>query len=410
MTYFSSSSPSTRRPLPKQLELGFFPDKKTSTGLEVFTFFFALTSYLVRRFGLFLKRVIRTATSFWQLLLAAKVFTLRKLIWGRGRLGRPVAHAAVFGLSWGVFLVGGLLSGTTLVRSETYGSDVLSAETERDLVFGVNTPSDTLLGGEGRTEPIQYAVSEGDTLSSIGQKFKVTVDTLISANNISNSDYLKPGQQLVILPVSGIEYHVKAGDTLETVAAAFKVPTQAVVDINYIDEPYVLIVGQKLILPGASLPSVSRPSSVPSSSVASVPVYPVQSSTAYDFQPELGGQVVGDANFAWPTNKRYITQYFSYYHPAIDIAIESPIYAIDSGVIIGAGWRPGGFGNAVEIDHGNGFKSLYAHFSDIYVSVGDRVTKGQSIGMMGTTGRSTGVHLHLMISQNGQYIDPLSVL
>lgn len=308
--------------------------------------------------------------------------------------------------------MGGLMSGTSLVRSETYETDILSAESSSDVAFGLTGPrgEDTLASTQ--LEPQEYLVQEGDTLSSIGQKFKVTVDTLISANSIGNSDYLRPGQKLIILPISGIEYTVKSGDTLQSIASAYKLPTQAVVDINYIDEPYTLQVGQKLILPGASIPPPALAEVSPLRRVipGSIPTYPVPSTVDYAYHPELAGQVVGDAQFVWPTNRRYITQYFSYYHPAIDIAMESPIYAIDSGVVIGAGWRPGGFGNTVEIDHGNGYRSLYAHFGEIYVSIGDRVTKGQALGMMGSTGRSTGPHLHLAISKDGNYIDPLSVL
>lgn len=383
-------------------------------GRDLFAFLLALSKYFIRKItflgnsfrGLFLF-FLRLASDF-------KFLTLRKLIWGRGRLGRPIAHAAVFGLSWGVFLMGGLMSGTSLVRSETYELDILSAENSSDVAFGLTGPRGGDILASTQLEPQEYLVQEGDTLSSIGQQFKVTVDTLISANNIGNSDYLRPGQKLLILPISGVEYTVKSGDTLQSIASAYKLPTQAVVDINYIDEPYTLQVGQKLILPGASiLPPAPAETSVSPRKVVvpgSVPAYPVPPTVDYAYRPELAGMVVGDANFVWPTNRRYITQYFSYYHPAIDIAIESPIYAIDSGVVIGAGWRPGGFGNTVEVDHGNGYRSFYAHFQAVYVSVGDTVAKGQALGMMGTTGRSTGVHLHLMISKDGSYIDPLSVL
>jgi murein DD-endopeptidase MepM/ murein hydrolase activator NlpD len=120
------------------------------------------------------------------------------------------------------------------------------------------------------------------------------------------------------------------------------------------------------------------------------------------------GAPIGDKDFMWPTEGR-ITQRSWYCHHAVDIANSegTPIYAADSGHVVVAGWRKGGYGYTVVINHGNGFQTLYAHLSDIKVNVGQNVDKGDEVGLMGNTGHSTGSHLHLEIRKGSQLCDPL---
>ncbi len=166
------------------------------------------------------------------------------------------------------------------------------------------------------------------------------------------------------------------------------------IDFNYLNEPFALNIGDTLTIPEATIP---RP----------VQALPAVQPPASSLQPPA---LAGTGQFLWPTDSRQITQYFSYYHPAIDIGQYSAIYASDAGTVVFAGWSPVGYGYLVEVDHSNGYKTGYAHLSRIDVSVGQAVGKGQVLGMMGATGRAFGVHLHFMVWENGRFINPLSVL
>ncbi|MBN8194103.1 M23 family metallopeptidase [Bacillus sp. NTK074B] len=124
----------------------------------------------------------------------------------------------------------------------------------------------------------------------------------------------------------------------------------------------------------------------------------------------------GSGSFAWPTNGGYISSKqgprWGKMHKGIDIARPSDrtIKSVDNGRVVSAGWDDGGYGNKVVIDHGNGYKTIYAHLSSISVSAGQTVERGQKLGIMGETGEATGVHLHIEVYKNGSLINPLDVL
>ncbi|MCG2685790.1 LysM peptidoglycan-binding domain-containing protein, partial [Candidatus Parcubacteria bacterium] len=306
----------------KWLRLGSTESRRVrDTVVELGQFGGALGAFFVVKLSLILGLLVRAGLLGARAFPDTKVYIVRKLIWSRGRLGRPVAHAAVLGLASGVFLTGGLLSGTSIVRSETIKGDVLIASA--DILPGVSAPTTESPVDRPRTEPIEYLVQGGDTLSLIGEKFKISVDTIRYANDLGDADYLSVGQELTILPVSGLEYAVKSGDTVQGIAEKYRVAPQVVIDFNYLEEPFALQIGQALIIPGAVVPTLVV---APATPATSVPGY--SSSYAYGYQPSPAEDTVG-ALWAprWPTNSRYITQYFSYWHPAIDIAEFSPIYA-----------------------------------------------------------------------------------
>lgn len=253
-----------------------------------------------------------------------------------------------------------------------------------------------------RSEIIEYKAQSGDTISSIAQKFGISTDTIKWANNLENIDALKPDQVIKILPVTGVSHTVKAGDTLESVAKKYSAQSQAILDFPFNDVPddFELKIGQLLIIPDGSPPEVRAPKPKPQ------PQYLAQGPSSPAFSAPGGGQ------FIWPTGGS-ITQYFAWYHPGIDIANRSApgIAASDGGTVMVAGWPDSqGYGNRVIIDHGNGYRSLYAHLSNIYVSVGQSISRGQLIGQMGSTGRSTGTHLHLEIHFKGVPLNPLAIL
>ena len=164
------------------------------------------------------------------------------------------------------------------------------------------------------------------------------------------------------------------------------------------DETFELVAGQWLMIPEGVKPEA----------VAQV----AQQRASLALLTPDAGSVVAHGTFVWPAAGR-ITQGYSFYHKAIDIANRpgGPILAADAGIVTSSGWPDGGgYGNRVVIDHGNGFVTLYAHLSVVQVQIGQRVNRGDVLGQMGSTGRSTGIHLHFEIRQGGALINPLSLL
>jgi len=202
------------------------------------------------------------------------------------------------------------------------------------------------------------------------------------------------------LPATGIAHRVKRGETIYAIAKRYDVSAQAIVDWPYNtftnDETFALAVGQTLMVPDGVMPKKT----------------PVAPRRYYAQLTPEAGRVTGTGQFAWPVGGR-ITQSYRAWHRGIDIASKAMpgIGAADSGTVVIAGWpHPWAYGNRVLIDHGNGYQTFYAHLNQVYVSVGDHVTRGQNIGQMGSTGRSTGPHLHFEVRKGGVGINPLSFL
>ncbi|MDI3340728.1 MAG: LysM peptidoglycan-binding domain-containing protein [Sphaerobacter sp.] len=267
-----------------------------------------------------------------------------------------------------------------------------------------------------RDKVLTYTVRPGDTLSSIAQFFGLQPSTIVWANSLPNGDLILPGQHLAILPTDGVMVTVAEGDTVESLAAHYGVEPQAIRDypLNGLGAGGQLRVGQQVMIPGGK-PPAPPPPPAPQPSAPSEPAAPAA--------PAPGG---GSGRFIWPT-AGVITQYFgptdfwmepayagyAHFHQGLDIAngFGTPIVAADSGVVIFAGWHSGGLGNAVAIDHGNGFVTWYGHMNARpAVSVGQWVAQGEYLGPMGSTGASTGAHLHFVIIKGGVYVDPLAYL
>lgn len=247
-----------------------------------------------------------------------------------------------------------------------------------------------------RAEIRDYTVKPGDTLASIAEQFNISVDSIKWENNLKN-DTIKPGDTLRILPVTGVAHKVKSGESIYTIAKRYDVDAQAIVNFPFNEfadaDTFAITTGQTLIVPGGVPPQEKAK-----------PGYAPQRVTIVAGQP-------GSGNFIWPTSGS-VSQYPVYYHMALDIANRSlpGVVASDTGTVSYAGCISWGYGCHVIIDHGNGFQTLYGHLSRIDVSAGQGVGQGQTIGRVGSTGRSTGPHLHFEIRRGGALQNPLSYL
>lgn len=230
-----------------------------------------------------------------------------------------------------------------------------------------------------------YVVREGDTLSQIASMFDVSASTILWANDIERADLIQPGHTLVILPITGISHVVKSGDTLASIAKKYDGDAGDILAYNQLASATDISVGDTIVVPGGM---VAAPTPVKSTS-------PARSST---------GTVVvsggGSSGFSHPLPGSVKTQGIHGYN-GVDLAapIGTPVLAAASGEVIvskGSGWN-GGYGNYVVVKHTNGTQTLYAHLSSNAVGVGTSVKAGSVVGYVGSTGRSTGAHLHFEV-------------
>lgn len=257
-------------------------------------------------------------------------------------------------------------------------------------------------GQRPRESIVDYTVLEGDTISTIAAKFGVSVNTILWENDLNAYSLIRPGNKLAILPMTGVSYKVARGDTLAAIASRYGVDANIILEANKLASAEMLSAGRKLIIPGGK-----KNYYAPTQAARNVSGLSVIKDL---LKPENLKSIISN-KLAWPTVGARMTQYFSWRHHAVDIAnkLGTPIYACDTGVIEVAGWGTG-YGNQIVIDHGGGRKSRYAHLSKFYVKKGDAVKKGDVIGLMGSTGRSTGPHLHFEYIINGIKYNPLNYL
>lgn len=337
--------------------------------------------------------------------------TVEILMHRRGKFQKHIFHSSMIGLASVGIVTSGFISGDSMVAKSfpgTGGNDPRQIETFDPNAAGVSLESfvnfKTYVSEKPRSEIIEYKVKSGETISQIAEKFNISSDTIKWANDLESKDSIKPGQTLKIMPVSGIAATVKSGDTLESLAKKYNSSSQAILDFPFNDVPddFKLKTGQLVIIPDGSppeVPSIRKPQ----------PQYIAQGpkSNSPSFVAPGGG------NFMWPTTFQQISTHFAWWHPGIDMSNLSgpPVSSADGGTVVVAGWPDNyGYGNRVIVDHGNGYQTLYAHLSNIYVGVGQVVSRGQVVGQMGSTGRSTGTHLHFEIRYKGVAVNPLAIL
>ncbi len=249
-----------------------------------------------------------------------------------------------------------------------------------------------------RDEVQTYTIEPGDTLGGVAERYGLSLSTILWSNGLSYNSTIQPGDDLKILPVDGVLYTVSSGDTLSRIASRYDVDVQDIMSTNGMDSANRLSIGDELLLPGGEPPSpVSTARS--SASLTSLFTAPPPSASA------------STSGWVWPTDWHVITQYYGWRHTGLDIDgdYSTYSYAARGGVVVFSGWRSG-YGLTVEVDHGDGYMTRYAHHSKNYVSVGESVSTGEALAQTGTTGRSTGTHLHFEIIRNGKFQNPLDYI
>jgi LysM repeat protein len=263
----------------------------------------------------------------------------------------------------------------------------------------------TLIPSRPRYEIVKYTVVKYDTTFVVASKFNVKPETVIWGNPTLADDpnAMFPGQMLNILPVDGALRVVQPGDTLEKIAKVFHGKVEDIVNFpgNDLDvtDPQIHE-GQALIIPNGwrdvllwQLPVVSRQTTSGLRDANACP------------GPFAAG-FTGTYSFVWPAGNHFLSgnDFIPKIHPGIDIAagMGAAIYASDTGVVVYAGWSNVGYGNLIILDHGNGWQTAYAHLSQINVACGQGVLQGSLIGLAGSTGHSTGPHLHFEM-RNDKY-------
>ncbi len=394
----------------------YFSRSQSSTNVGVGLFF-------AQFFGWFFSKILGTISlflgqiiSFERVFINLRVDTLQLFYWGRGNV------FALFFQSIAVFVL--LAVAFTFVVSQGIQTRILNqyAVDTQSVVYAASADTVVESGSlttsmpkeRKRIDTIDYVVTYDDTigakpLDNIAADFEITADSIRWANNFSSTYQPKPGVKIKIPPVSGSQYTVVSGDTIGSISARFKLDKLTLIEVNFLaGDQEKLKVGQQLFLPGVA-------------PQAPVVVVKKRGTKSYLLLGTKGGTFTtpkGPRFLKWPVNSNSISRCYSGYHDGIDIlplgtnSSNPVIMAAASGRVTYAGihctpgwWGTpcGGYAWVVEIDHGNGFSTIYGHLfpKSLQVGVGDVVVQGQAIAKMGTTGTSTGTHLHFQVNSSG---------
>ncbi|MFW5995648.1 MAG: peptidoglycan DD-metalloendopeptidase family protein [Halanaerobiaceae bacterium] len=269
------------------------------------------------------------------------------------------------------------------VRNENQEFE-LTEEDYREDIRAVTGGRNQLYDNSLLDHVLEHKVREGETLWDIAQKYNINIDTIIGANDISNMNQIKPGDILTILPIKGIMYQISPGENLWNIARKFDVNLEELRSVNGITDADTVDQGEMIILPGA--------------------------------KPEFGYRDRLEKKFVSPVPAG--TRISSYYggrwgkmHEGMDFALSygSKIRAAGDGKVVYSGWSDG-YGRTIIVEHRKGLRTLYAHNSELLVSSGQNVTRGQVIALSGNSGNSTGPHLHFEVQLNGKPVDPQNYL
>lgn len=390
--------------------------------------------------------VKKALLAFYQFLKLAHV-TFCRVKWKVSRsifLGRGIYFKYISNLSILIIVAFGTfvyMGHSNVPGKENFFSKYSNIASANDSVL--DSPGGQTVLDQKQSEMVKYTVNGGDTLSSIAHKFStsdnaISIDSILWANNMNSTDVLRPGMVLNIPPVSGVSHTIQPGENLVQIAKKYgKIDkdssieeitgaTQEIADFNLLDIKVegddkipVLIAGQNIFIPGGE--KISTPSTLPPVARST----PTPTRTPRPAPPAPNNPPVAtDAKFIWPVaSGGIISQRFSSYHRAVDIADRSGpnLLAIADGTIIRQGWESGGGGFVVHIQFDNGWGAEYAHMMGgtyRFPGAGSKVQQGQVLGRMGSTGNSTGTHVHFMlfppnnpVNPNGRgAVDPVSVI
>ena len=272
----------------------------------------------------------------------------------------------------------------------------------------------TTLPDRVRTGVVTYTIQSGDTIFGIALKFGISPETIVWSNQEALWDapwLIKPGLELYIIPVDGVLYTVRAQETVAGIAIDYGIETAAIYnEWNDLAQGVALREGQLLVLAGARGEEVDW---------EPPPLYPSSGAVGSSYGICSGVTVAGPGANGWfvlPTGGSRVSGWYFHdprnpTHIGLDYGcrLGDPIYAADSGVVTIAGWN-GGYGILVELTHGNGFVTRYAHLSELLVGCGTPIYQGQVVGYCGSTGYSTGAHLHFEVRFNGVPQNPQGYL
>lgn len=284
------------------------------------------------------------------------------------------------------FITSGLfasaLGASRLAREESGASEALAIRHADAIVAPLNpvgtVPSSAV---EPTGQIFVYTVRSGDTISSIAESFDVSVNTIRWANGISDSRSLAVGTKLVILPVTGVRHDVKKGETISSIAEHYRASIAEILQFNGFAPDEGLAVGTTLIIPNGELAEAAPlRASTTIRAGASLPVY-----EGFYMRPIIGGR-----------KSRGIHGY-----NGVDLAASCglPVFASAEGTVLIArpsGWN-GGYGRYVVVSHANSTQTLYSHLQELSVGVGQRVRQGETVGLIGSSGNSTGCHVHFEV-------------
>lgn len=277
-----------------------------------------------------------------------------------------------------------------------------------NILPGANLPTDPSVPGQtpARRGVMEYTVQTGDVIGSIASRFGVSVNTILWANNLSVRSYIRPGDTLKIPPGTGVLHVVKKGESVGKIAQIYNVQGQEIVVANVLQKDGSdLRVGETLFIPGGVK---LQPAPAPRALVRQ----PTSVSRGLDriAAPLPSVTAPAGSGYIWPTTDRRINQYFGLRHTGVDIGgkVGNANYAANAGRVVKSqcGWN-GGYGCYIILDHGGGVTTLYGHNSKLLVSAGETVEQGQVIALLGSTGRSTGPHLHFEVRVGGKKVNPL---
>jgi murein DD-endopeptidase MepM/ murein hydrolase activator NlpD len=279
----------------------------------------------------------------------------------------------------------------------------------------------TIIPSRPRVDVITYTVQTGDSVFGIADRFALKPETILWGNYsvlADNPHRLQPGQILTILPTDGTYHKWSAGENLRKVAEFYNVDPGEIIEwpgnpfdiyATNIESPD-LQAGTMLIVPGGQREMIDYgPPRIPRDNPAVARTY------GPGHCGELMDGAIGVGSFIWPTLDQRLTGYD--YSPAtnhwgidIDGDLGNAVWSVDNGVIVYSGWSYNGYGNLVVVDHGNGWQSLYAHLNDISVGCGESVYQGTVLGSLGTTGNSSGPHLHFELIFGSSKVNPWDFL